>query len=222
MFADGQAGAWLGVIALGIYHGINPAMGWPLAVANGLTARSGVAVMATVLPLGAGHLLAMSVVLVPFSLLSWYVDWSRAIRIGAGLVVMLYGAYLLLQPRHPRFLARIAPTRLLWWSFLMATAHGAGLMLVPLTLGLCAPTGAHAGHLAVAASMGNSLVVAMSVALVHTAAMMACGLVLAWSVYRYLGLQFITRSWFNLDRVWALSLIVAGGAGCLLALGESA
>lgn len=201
MSAD--AGAWLGVLAFGAYHGLNPAMGWPLAVANGLSARRSRTVFATMLPLGAGHLLAMAVVLLPFALLAGYVDWSRPIRIGAAALVLLFGLWRLVDRRHPRFLARVPPARLAWWSFLMATAHGAGLMLLPITLGLCTP----------AAALGSNLATALAVALLHSAAMLACGVTLAWLVYRWLGLRFITRSWFNLDAVWALSLIVTGAVG---------
>ena len=217
MIAAGHTGAWLAVIAFGVYHGVNPAMGWPLAVANGMAERRGAAVFATLAPLGAGHLLAMAIVLVPFTLLAWYNDWSRSIRIGAGGLVMLFGMYRLIQRRHPRILARVRPAQLTWWSFLMATAHGAGLMLLPITLNLCTPAQETGSHAALMAAMGPSLATALMVSLVHTAAMLTCGLTTAWLVYRYLGLRAITRSWFNLDSVWALSLLASGAAGCLLA-----
>ncbi len=213
-------GLWLAVLGFGIYHGLNPAMGWPLAVANGLTERRSGAVFATVVPLGVGHLVAMAVVLVPFALLSWYVEWSRAVRFGAGALVLLFGLYLLIVRRHPRFLARIRPSRLTWWSFLTATAHGAGLMLVPITLSLCAPAAADPAH---AAAMGplmglltSSLAVALTVALLHTGAMVVSGVTMAWLVYRHLGLRFLKQAWFNLDAVWAASLVVTGGASCAL------
>jgi len=208
-----EAAAWLGVVGFGVYHGLNPSMGWPLAVANGLAARRDAAVFATVLPLGVGHLLAMAVVLVPFTLLAWYVEWSRALRIGAGLLVLGFGVFRLARTRHPRFLARVPPTRLAWWSFLMATAHGAGLMLVPIALGLCASEAAQHGHLAI----GTGVATAVLMALVHTAVMIACGLALAWTVYRWLGLRFITRSWFNLEAVWAASLVLTGAIAAAMA-----
>ena len=214
----GTAALWLAVVAFGVWHGLNPAMGWPLAVANGLSARRDAAVFATAVPLAFGHLLAMAVVLVPFALLAWVAEWSRAIRFGAGLLVLAFGVYRLVDRRHPRFLARVPPTRLAWWSFLMATAHGAGLMLVPIVLGLCAPAGVEAGHDRVMAALGSSVATALWVALVHTAVMIGCGVAIAWLVYRWLGLRFIARSWFNLDAVWAASLIVSGGVGCALAL----
>jgi hypothetical protein len=133
---------WLTVVALGLYHGLNPAMGWPLAVANGMTDRRAASVFATLLPLGGGHFLAIAVALLPFAWLGWYVEWNRAIRIGAGVAVLLFGVFKLVKRRHPRLLARIPPTRLAWWSFLMATAHGAGLMLAPFMLGICMAPGA--------------------------------------------------------------------------------
>jgi hypothetical protein len=208
---------WLAVLALGLYHGINPAMGWPLAVANGMTDRRARSVFATLLPLGGGHFMAVAVALLPFAWLSWYVEWSRAIRIGAGLAVLLFGVFKLLKRRHPRLLARIPPTRLAWWSFLMATAHGAGLMLVPAMLGLCAAP-AH-GHEAVAAYlMRANIGTAVLVAVVHTVATLLAGTGMAWAVYRYLGLHFLRRTWLNLDAVWGASLVLAGAAGIGLGL----
>ena len=227
---NATAALWLTIIALGFYHGLNPAMGWPLAVANGMAERRASAVFATLLPLGGGHFAAMAVVLAPFAWLSWYVEWSRAIRLGAGALVLLFGIFKLLQPRHPRALARIRPTQLAWWSFLMATAHGAGLMLLPFMLGLCvtAPVAADAlaattmrdvGHATVMNYLARSNVAtAILVAAVHTLAMMLAGTGIAWAVYRYLGLRFLRRVWLNLDLVWGASLVIAGAAGAAMAL----
>lgn len=215
---SGAAALWLTVVGLGLYHGLSPAMGWPLAVANGLGERSAGAVFRTVLPLGAGHFAAMAVVLVPVAFLGWLVEWSTAIRLGAAGLVLVFGLVRLARPRHPRALARIPPGRLAWWSFLMATAHGAGLMLVPFMLGLCGPPedGAHAR---VEQALARSdLATAVLIAAVHTVAMMLAGLAMAWAVYRWLGLQFLRRAWFNLDLAWAASLVLAGGAGIWMAL----
>jgi hypothetical protein len=221
---NATAAIWFTIIAVGIYHGLNPAMGWPLAVAHGLTERRASAVLATLLPLGGGHFAAMAIVLVPFAWLSLYVQWSREIRLGAGALVLLFGVFKLLQRRHPRALARIRPTQLAWWSFLMATAHGAGMMLVPFMLGLCAPGDAamaapDSGHVTVMNYLARSNVAtAVAVAAVHTLAMMLAGLTVAWAVYRYLGLQFLRRAWFDLDVVWGVSLVIAGAAGMALAI----
>lgn len=206
---------WLAVIGLGLYHGLNPAMGWPLAVANGMTDRRAASVFATLLPLGGGHFAAVAVGLAPFALLGWYVEWNHAIRIGAGVAVLLFGVFKLINRRHPRMLARIPPTRLAWWSFLMATAHGAGLMLAPFMLGLCAAP----GHDALAAGLARATMgIALLVAVVHTLAALLAGIALAWIVYRYLGLGFLRRAWLNLDAVWGVSLVLAGAAGIGLAV----
>jgi hypothetical protein len=212
------AALWTTVVVLGAYHGLNPAMGWPLAVANGLTTRRSGAVLATALPLGGGHFAAMAVVLVPLAALAWMVEWSRAIRLGAGALVLLFGIWKMLDTRHPRALARIPPSRLAWWSFLMATAHGAGLMLVPFMLRLCG-SGPSDSHQRVMDALARSgLATALAVAGVHTLAMMLAGLAMAYAVYRWLGLQFLRRAWFNLDRVWGASLALAGAAGIWMAV----
>jgi hypothetical protein len=217
-----QAGLWAGVVAMGVYHGLNPAMGWPLAVANGLGERRDAAVFSTLIPLAAGHLLAMAVVLVPFALLSWLLQASREIRVGAGVLVLLFGVSRLLLRRHPRWFARIGPTQLVLWSFVMATAHGAALMLVPFFIGLCetppaVEPGPAFGHDAAMALMRDGVGTAVAVSLVHTGAMMASGLAIAWIVYRHLGLRALRSTWINLDGVWAISLIVSGGAAVLAA-----
>ena len=218
------AALWLSIAVIGAWHGLTPAMGWPLAVANGLTDKRRSAVLATLLPLGAGHLMAMAMALVPFAWLLGYLSWRHAIQLSAGALVLLYGIYKLLQPRHPRALARIRPTQLAWWSFLAASAHGAGLMLVPFMLGLCVqqphePGGLAAAHATVMEQLARSSIgVALSVAALHTLAMLVAASVAAWTVYRYLGLRYVSRAWFNLDRVWAGSLVVAGAAGIAGAL----
>ena len=140
------AGLWLAVIASGLYHGVNPGMGWPLAVSAGLMEKSPRALVAALGPLTAGHLLAMLLVILPFSLLVALVYWQRQIRIGASLLVIGFGIFRLVNRRHPRALARIRPTQLGLWSFAVAIAHGAGLMLVPIYLGLCRAAGLDRGH----------------------------------------------------------------------------
>jgi len=218
--ADGHAALWLTVVAFGIYHGLNPAMGWPLAVANGLSERRDAAVFSTLAPLGIGHFLAMAVAVLPFALLSEYLQRGHVIRVGAGMLVLLFGAYKLVDRRHPRYLARIAPTRLAWWSFVMATAHGAGLMLVPVALGLCAVP-RDIGS-AVDTMLRSDVATAVAVTVVHTLAMLVSGIAIAWLVYRYLGVQFVRRAWFNLDAAWGASLVVAGGVSVAMAVGNPA
>jgi len=137
---------WLAVIASGLYHGVNPGMGWPLAVSAGLMERNPRALGAALVPLTAGHLLAMLVVILPFSLLAGLVEWQQQVQIGAGLLVIGLGIFRFVHRRHPRVLARIRPTQLGLWSFAVAIAHGAGLMLVPIYLGLCRAADLNSGH----------------------------------------------------------------------------
>ncbi len=208
---------WWAVIVSGIYHGVNPGMGWPLAVSAALMERRTSALPGALAALAAGHFLAMTAILLPFSMMAALVMWEAEIRIGAGLIVIALGVYLLINRRHPRFLARVPPSRLALWSFLAAMAHGAGLMLVPIYLGLCAPESLDAGHRAASDLMTANIWTAFWVAAVHTAAMTLAGGALAAGMYFWLGLKFLSRTWFNLDVVWALSLIVVGGIGILTA-----
>jgi len=207
---------WLAVIASGLYHGANPGMGWPLAVSAGLMERRPRALVAALLPLSAGHLLAMLAVILPFALLVTLVEWQRPIQLGASLLVIGFGLFRLVNRRHPRALARIPPTQLGLWSFAVAIAHGAGLMLVPIYLGLCGE--ADRGHAAAESLIGKDVCVAALVSVVHAAAMIAAGGLLAWLAYRYLGLKFVSRSWFNLEASWAASLILVGTVALVLSL----
>ncbi|MBR0716625.1 hypothetical protein JQ632_22080 [Bradyrhizobium liaoningense] len=207
---------WLALIASGLYHGVNPGMGWPLAVSAGLMERSPRALLGALGALSAGHLLATFLVLLPFALLFVLAEWQRPIQLGASLLVIGFGVYRLVDRRHPRALARIPPTQLALWSFAVAVAHGAALMLVPIYLGLCQAFDLDAGHAAAGSLIKANLGMAVLVAMVHVVAMVAAGGCLAWLVYRYLGLKFVSRSWFNLDAVWAASLILVGAVALAL------
>ncbi len=211
------AGLWLAVVASGAYHGVNPGMGWPLAVSAGLMGKGGRDVAAALVPLAAGHLLAMVVILLPFALMTALLDWQREIRIGAGGAVFAFGAYRLLDRRHPRALARIRPSQLVLWSFAIATAHGAGLMLLPIYLGLCSAEDLDAAHRASSILMAGNAGMAVLVSLVHALAVVTAGGLIALLVHRWLGLKFISRSWFNLDVLWAGSLMLIGAIGLLTA-----
>lgn len=205
---------WWAVIFSGLYHGINPGMGWPLAVSAALMESKHSAMPKALAMLAAGHFMAMIGILIPFTtMMIILVQWEIEIRIGAGLIVLAMGIYLLIKRRHPKFLARVHPARLALWSFLAAMAHGAGLMLVPIFLGICAVGADEAGHLAAQALMGSNVVTAFSVAVVHTLAMTVAGGIIALVIYSWLGLKFLSRTWFNLDIVWALSLVVVGSFG---------
>ncbi|WP_249152436.1 hypothetical protein [Bradyrhizobium liaoningense] len=191
-------------------------MGWPLAVSAGLMERSPRALLGALGALSAGHLLATFLVLLPFALLFVLAEWQRPIQLGASLLVIGFGVYRLVDRRHPRALARIPPTQLALWSFAVAVAHGAALMLVPIYLGLCQAFDLDAGHAAAGSLIKANLGMAVLVAMVHVVAMVAAGGCLAWLVYRYLGLKFVSRSWFNLDAVWAASLILVGAVALAL------
>jgi hypothetical protein len=212
------AGLWLAVVASGLYHGVNPGMGWPLAVSAGMMEKSPRALVAALSALAAGHLLAMLVMILPFSLLVSLVYWQRQIRIGASLLVMGFGAFRLIDRRHPRALARIKPSQLALWSFAAAIAHGAGLMLAPIYLGLCAAEGLDKGDDAAGALISANLGMAFLVSIVHSCAMIAAGGLCAWLVYRYLGLKFVSWSWFNLDATWAVTLILVGAVSLTFCL----
>jgi hypothetical protein len=191
-------------------------MGWPLAVSAGLMQRTSLALAAALLPLTVGHQLAMLVVTLPFSLLVALVEWERQIQIGASLLVIGFGIFRFVNRGHPRMLARIPPTKLGLWSFTVAIAHGAGLMLVPIYLGLC--RAADLEMHAAGALINTNLGMAVLVSVVHSAAMIAAGGTVAWLVYRYLGLKFVSRSWFNLDATWAFSLVLVGALSLAFSL----
>ena len=196
-------------------------MGWPLAVSAGLMGKGRRDLIASLGPLGAGHFLAMAGILAPFAVMTALVAWQREIRIGAGLLVIAAGVYLLIARRHPRFLARIKPTQLALWSFAVAMAHGAGLMLLPIYLGICSAEERDIGHLAMAAVVRGNLGTAIVISVVHATAMIVSGGIVAFAVHEWLGLKFISKSWFNLDVVWSLSLIFVGAIGLTSASGAS-
>jgi len=202
------------VVVSGLYHGINPGMGWPLAVSAGLMDKSPRSLLAALWPLSVGHLLAMLSILLPFAMLLALVEWRHQIQAGASVLVIAFGVFRLLHPRHPRVLARIRPTQLALWSFVVAIAHGAGLMLVPIYLGLCQSSAPEPAAILI----NTDLDLAAAVSIVHSIAMISAGGCAAWLVYRYLGLQFVSRSWFNLDTIWALSLILVGATALAIVL----
>ena len=209
---------WWAVIFSGIYHGVNPGMGWPLAVSAALFERKKSAMIKASAMLATGHFLAMIVILLPFSMMYFLVNNEREIRLGAGVLVIAMGIYLLINRRHPKILARIHPAKLGLWSFLAATAHGAGLMLVPIYLGICGllvlgESVSGTGHAAAQVLMSNNITTAFLVAATHTFAMTFAGAAIALFVYNWFGLKFISKSWFNLDLIWAFSLIIVGAFG---------
>lgn len=207
---------WLAVIGSGLYHGVNPGMGWPLAVSAALMERRASAMPAALAALSFGHLIAMIAMLLPFALMTVLVERQSEVRLVAGAIVILFGLLLVFRRGHPRVLARVPPSHLAMWSFLVALAHGAGLMLVPVYLGICGPT--QAARFAASEVIVGSAGLSMSVAIAHTAAMLIAGGTIAILVYRWLGLRAVSASWFNLDLIWALSVVMVGAVGVYSAL----
>jgi hypothetical protein len=216
MVSHSTAVLWGTVVASGLFHGVNPGMGWPLAVSAALFERRSTGLLKALAGLGAGHLLAMLVVLAPFSLAASLLAWRQQLQIGAAAILIGLGVVLLLWRRHPRFLQRVGPQRLILWSFLIATAHGAALMLLPIYVGLCASTPGSA-HEAAVDLMRAGATQAVLVSIVHTLAMVAAGGMSAAGVYYWLGLTALSRVWINLDSLWAGSLIGVGALAIVLA-----
>jgi hypothetical protein len=207
------AGLWLAVVGSGLYHGINPGMGWPLAVSAGLMGRSRRDLAVALVFLAAGHVLAMLIILLPFALASALLAWQHEIRACGSVLVIAFGVFRLINRRHPRALARIKPGQLALWSFAIATAHGAGLMLLPIYFGLCSNEQANAAHQAAYSLMAQGLTMALLVSVVHALAMVTAGGVIAVLVYEWLGLRFLSRYWYNFEFAWAFSLIFIGCIG---------
>ena len=199
--------SWLMLMALGAFHGINPGMGWLFAVALGLQERRRGAVLKALLPLGAGHALAVGAAVtvalaagavVPAAWLKWAT---------AGILIAL-GVSRFVRHRHPRWAAmRVGVGRLTAWSFLMATAHGAGLMVVPVFLGMSMTDGGHMHH----GAPGGGAAAALAATGLHAAGYLAVTAAIAILVFEKLGVGILRRAWLNLDLVWAATLITTGG-----------
>jgi hypothetical protein len=232
---------WLVLLGLGAFHGINPGMGWLFAVALGLQERRRHGVLAALLPLGLGHALAVAAALVVALLVGAIVPLQYLRWVVAGILIPL-GISRLVRHRHPRWASmRVGIGRLTLWSFLMASAHGAGLMVVPVFLGMSASSAAMAHH-----HMGSMLQTGVSITSPSSTsdetvapdtttfssttgasvALLATGLhalgyllvtaFVALLVYEKLGLELLRKAWFNLDLLWAISLIATGLIGVLL------
>jgi hypothetical protein len=197
---------WLALVGLGAFHGANPAMGWLFAVALGLHRRSRAVVLTSLIPIALGHALAIGLVALAVLALGLTLD-QRAIRIGAGVVLIGWAVYhQIYGARHRvRVGMRVGLAGLALWSFLMASAHGAGLMLVPILMPLAAPD-SHASHV----MTGSSLSVSLLAVGIHTFVMLVVTGGIAVVVYDWVGLAFLRRGWVNLDRVWAGSLVATG------------
>jgi hypothetical protein len=208
---------WLSLGLLGAYHGLNPGMGWLFAVALGLQERKRWAVIRAFGPIAAGHAASVSVVVLLLGAAQiWIEPWL--LRWIGGAVLIGFGLFKLLRPlSHPRWVGmRVGPADLAVWSFLMASAHGAGLMLMPLLVGLHADAASHAAHagdadlnLLLGRATSFALVDVLAVA-VHTVTMFLVMGAIALIVYEKVGLAILRSAWINLDRVWAITLIVTG------------
>jgi hypothetical protein len=199
-------GSWLALAGLGIYHGLNPAMGWLFAVALGLHRNSRSVVIWSTLPIALGHAAAIAVVLATALVLGLVIDGWLLRRL-AGLVLIGWAVFLLL--RGGRHQVRVGMQAgfggLALWSFVMAMAHGAGLMLLPVLLP-GSDGGMHAHH----GMPGLSLAPTVAALLVHSVAMLSTTLAVALLVYGWLGVAILRRGWLNLDRLWIAALVVTG------------
>jgi len=201
---------WLALAGLGAFHGLNPAMGWLFAVALGLQRKSRAAVMWSMLPIAAGHALSIALVVIAVGLLRAYVD-LKLLQIGSALLLIAFGLYRLLARHRARIGMQVSGRDLTIWSFLMATAHGAGLMLLPVLLEM--PIGStHSAHEHMTATSGvaPSFANGLAAIAVHTVAMLLVAGAIAVAVYEWIGLAFLRRGWINLDFVWISALLVAG------------
>jgi hypothetical protein len=210
---------WQAMVLLGAYHGINPGMGWLFAVALGLQQGSARGVWRALPPIVAGHALSVAVVLATFGLAQLVVP-PDALNLLVAAMLISMGVYRLWRHRHPRFGGMQVGFRdLTVWSFLMASAHGAGLMVLPFVMPTPAPLSAAAAppsaashaHTRHVASASTSVAVADAMAVgVHTTAYFIVMTLVAWVVYRKLGLGLLRTAWFNLDWAWAAALLATG------------
>jgi hypothetical protein len=203
---------WL-MVLLGAYHGINPGMGWLFAVALGMQEQKGKAVAKALIPIAIGHAAAIGVVILVAVLLGLALPLV-AVRYFVAALLLGLGIFSLVGHGHPRWVRMQVGFRdLTVWSFLMASAHGAGLMVVPVLLG--SSTVEAAGHM-----MGHHMadhhtaaagpLAGLLATLVHTAAYLAAMGVLAWVVYRKFGLAILRKAWFNFNLVWGTALVATG------------
>jgi len=205
--------AWLTLAGLGAYHGVNPAMGWLFAVSRGMQERSRRAVLRSLVPIAIGHEMSIALVAALVVGLEVVTD-SSTLRMVAAAVLFAFGIFRFVKPRaHFRWTSmRVSDRELTLWSFLMSTAHGAGIMVAPVLIGLQGTvdrSGAKAHDQADLGLLNASLGVgAVGIAL-HVAAMLAVMGVVAIVVYERLGLKVLRTAWLNTDRLWAAAFVLA-------------
>lgn len=198
----GGAWPWVAIGGLGVFHGLNPAMGWLFAVALGLHRRSLAAVLLALPPMAAGHALSIWLVAGSVMALGMQVDTAAVRLVAGGILVLWAGYHWRYGHRHRvRVGMTVGLAGLAAWSFLMATAHGAGLMLVPALMPLCA---------GMPAIGGGSLLVSLAAVAVHTVTMLAVTGMIALVVYKWFGVAFLRRGWINFDLLWTGALVTTG------------
>jgi hypothetical protein len=202
-------GVLLAMLGFGAYHGLNPGMGWLFALSLGLQQRSARAIWIALAPIALGHAAALAAVAFLVLAGAQFITPSSAQALTA-LLLIGFGVYKIFNYyRHPRWVGmKVGLRDLTWWSFLMATAHGAGLMVIPLLLGIMdrqTDFGYAASHNHLAA--GGSMALAI---MVHTLAMLVVMAGIAWAVYKWVGLAVLRSRWINFDLVWAVALLVVG------------
>ena len=197
---------WLVLAGLGAFHGLNPAMGWLFAVALGLHRRNRSVVLLALVPIAIGHFLSIVVVVALFLLAGAVVD-ADLLRRACGLLLIAWAAYFAGYGHchRVRFGMQVGMAGLAAWSFLMATAHGAGLMLIPALMPIC-----YGSPSTGPAASGTIAWAALAAVLVHSAAMLTVTGLVALIVYDWLGLAILRTAWINVDRIWALSLSAIG------------
>jgi hypothetical protein len=202
---------WVTLVALGAYHGLNPAMGWLFAVSRGMQERSRSAVLRSLVPIAIGHELALVVVAAVVLLAAEVVD-PGALHVAAAAVLLAFGIFRFVRPRaHPRWTTmRVNGRELTLWSFLMSSAHGAGLIVAPVLIGIGSASASTDAEEHVHASADVASLAADGVGLaLHVAAMILVMGVVAVLVYDRLGVAVLRKAWLNTDQLWAAAFIVA-------------
>jgi hypothetical protein len=205
-------GVWLAVAGFGAYHGLNPAMGWLFALALGLQQNKDRAIWSALVPIAIGHAGSIAIAAALVMALHTFIS-MQTLQLLTAILLIGFGIYKLFNwYRHPRWVGmRVRWHELTGWSFLMATAHGAGLMVAPALLGMMATQ--PESHLPASGGVEVGLAV-----ILHTASMLLVMAVIAWVVYRKLGLMVLRQGWVNFDLIWAAALLVVGGITFYLAL----
>jgi hypothetical protein len=205
---------WLALALLGAYHGLNPAMGWLFALALGLQEKRRSAVIGALLPIALGHAAAITLAILALRFVQHFLPLN-ILKWGVAVFLFALGIYRLFRANHPRGAGmRVGGRDLFVWSFLMASAHGAGLMLLPVLMAqpMSGMTHGMAGGTSAIPSSLSASVIGFAV-LIHTASMLAVAGILAlvfFETYEKVGLRLLRHTWLNFDLVWAIALLVAG------------